>query len=43
VSEPASLSYEDEDGTVVRNADSVAPGSDLEVRLAKGTLLVTAG
>ena len=33
---------QDEDGAVVRDANAVAPGSDLEVRLAKGTLLVTA-
>ncbi len=33
---------QDEDGAVVRDADAVAPGTDLQVRLAKGTLLVTA-
>ena len=33
---------QDEDGAVVRDAHAVAPGSDLEVRLAKGVLLVTA-
>ncbi len=33
---------QDEDGAVVRDADAVEPGSDLQVRLAKGTLLVTA-
>jgi exodeoxyribonuclease VII large subunit len=33
---------QDEDGAVVRDANSVEPGADLEVRLAKGTLLVTA-
>ena len=33
---------QDEDGAVVRVADAVEPGSDLQVRLAKGVLLVTA-
>ena len=33
---------QDEDGAVVRDADTVDPGTDLQVRLAKGTLLVTA-
>ena len=33
---------QDEDGAVVRDADAVPPGADLQVRLAKGTLLVTA-
>ena len=33
---------QDEDGAVVRDADAVPPGSDLQVRLASGTLLVTA-
>jgi exodeoxyribonuclease VII large subunit len=33
---------QDEDGVVVRDADTVAPGADLQVRLAAGTLLVTA-
>ncbi len=32
---------QDEDGRVVRDADAVPPGSDLQVRLASGTLLVT--
>jgi exodeoxyribonuclease VII large subunit len=33
---------QDEDGANVRDADTVEPGTDLQVRLAKGTLLVTA-
>jgi exodeoxyribonuclease VII large subunit len=33
---------QDEDGTVVRDADAVDPGTDLQVRLARGVLLVTA-
>lgn len=33
---------QDEDGAVVRDADAVDPGADLQVRLARGTLLVTA-
>ena len=33
---------QDEDGVVVRDADAVPPGTDLQVRLASGTLLVTA-
>jgi exodeoxyribonuclease VII large subunit len=33
---------QDEDGAVVRDADAVPPGADLQVRLARGTLLVTA-
>ncbi len=33
---------QDEDGAVVRKADAVPPGADLSVRLAVGTLLVTA-
>jgi len=33
---------QDEDGVVVRDADAVPPGADLQVRLASGTLLVTA-
>ena len=33
---------QDEDGHVVRDADAVEPGADLQVRLAAGTLLVTA-
>jgi exodeoxyribonuclease VII large subunit len=33
---------QDEDGAVVRDANTVEPGADLEVRLARGTLLVTA-
>ncbi len=33
---------QDEDGAVVREADAVASGADLSVRLAVGTLLVTA-
>ena len=33
---------QDEDGAVVRDADAVPPGADLQVRLAHGTLLVTA-
>ena len=33
---------QDEDGAVVRDADAVEPGTDLQVRLARGTLLVTA-
>ena len=33
---------QDEDGAVVRDADTVDPGTDLQVRLARGTLLVTA-
>ena len=33
---------QDEDGTVVRDADAVEPGADLQVRLAAGTLLVSA-
>ena len=33
---------QDEDGAVVRDADDVEPGTDLQVRLARGTLLVTA-
>ena len=33
---------QDEDGAVVRNADAVPPGADLQVRLASGVLLVTA-
>ena len=33
---------QDDDGAVVRDADAVEPGSDLQVRLARGTLLVTA-
>lgn len=33
---------QDEDGAVVRDADAVPPGADLSVRLAVGTLLVTA-
>jgi exodeoxyribonuclease VII large subunit len=33
---------QDEDGAVVRDADAVEPGADLQVRLASGTLLVTA-
>ena len=33
---------QDEDGLVVRDADAVPPGADLQVRLAVGTLLVTA-
>jgi len=33
---------QDEDGRVVRDADAVPPGADLAVRLAAGTLLVTA-
>jgi exodeoxyribonuclease VII large subunit len=33
---------QDEDGTVVRDAEAVPPGADLQVRLASGTLLVTA-
>jgi exodeoxyribonuclease VII large subunit len=33
---------QDEDGAVVRDAQRVAPGADLQVRLARGTLLVTA-
>jgi len=32
---------QDEDGVVVRDADAVEPGADLQVRLARGTLLVT--
>ena len=32
---------QDEDGGVVRDADAVEPGSDLQLRLARGTLLVT--
>jgi exodeoxyribonuclease VII large subunit len=32
---------QDEDGAVVRDADAVPPGTDLQVRLAVGTLLVT--
>ena len=32
---------QDEDGAVVRDADAVEPGADLQVRLARGTLLVT--
>jgi exodeoxyribonuclease VII large subunit len=33
---------QDEDGAVVRDADAVAPGTDLQVRLATGVLFVTA-
>jgi exodeoxyribonuclease VII large subunit len=33
---------QDEDGAVVRDADAVPPGSDLQVRLAAGLLFVTA-
>ena len=33
---------QDEDGAVVRDADAVEPGTDLQVRLASGVLLVTA-
>ena len=33
---------QDEDGAVVRDADAVPPGADLQVRMAVGTLLVTA-
>ena len=33
---------QDEDGAVVRDSDAVPPGADLQVRLAVGTLLVTA-
>jgi exodeoxyribonuclease VII large subunit len=33
---------QDEDGAVVRDAEHVPPGADLQVRLAQGTLLVTA-
>ena len=33
---------QDEEGAVVRDADSVPGGADLQVRLARGTLLVTA-
>ena len=33
---------QDEDGAVVRDADAVAPGTDLQVRLAAGLLFVTA-
>jgi len=33
---------QDDDGAVVRDADAVPPGADLSVRLAVGTLLVTA-
>ena len=33
---------QDEEGAVVRHADAVPPGADLQVRLASGTLLVTA-
>jgi exodeoxyribonuclease VII large subunit len=33
---------QDEDGAVVRDPQRVAPGADLQVRLARGTLLVTA-
>ena len=33
---------QDEEGAVVRDADAVEPGADLQVRLASGTLLVTA-
>ena len=33
---------QDEDGAVVRDADAVAPGTDLQVRLAAGVLFVTA-
>jgi exodeoxyribonuclease VII large subunit len=33
---------QDEDGTVVRDADAVEPGTDLQVRLAAGVLFVTA-
>ena len=33
---------QDEDGAVVRDADAVDPGTDLQVRLARGVLLVTA-
>ena len=33
---------QDEDGLVVRDADAVPPGADLAVRLARGTLAVTA-
>ena len=33
---------QDEDGAVVRDADAVEPGTDLQVRLAAGILLVTA-
>jgi exodeoxyribonuclease VII large subunit len=33
---------QDEDGAVVRDADAVPPGTDLQVRLAEGVLFVTA-
>ena len=33
---------QDEDGLVVRDAEAVDPGTDLQVRLARGVLLVTA-
>ncbi len=33
---------QDEDGAVVRDADAVEPGTDLQVRLAAGVLFVTA-
>jgi exodeoxyribonuclease VII large subunit len=33
---------QDEDGAVVRDADAVSPGTDLQVRLAAGVLFVTA-
>ena len=33
---------QDEDGAVVRDADAVPSGSDLQVRLAAGVLFVTA-
>jgi exodeoxyribonuclease VII large subunit len=33
---------QDEDGAVVRDADAVQPGTDLQVRLAAGVLFVTA-
>ncbi|MEX2291284.1 MAG: exodeoxyribonuclease VII large subunit [Mycobacteriales bacterium] len=33
---------QDEDGAVVRDADAVPPATDLQVRLAKGVLFVTA-
>ncbi len=33
---------QDEHGAVVRDADAVEPGTDLELRLARGSLLVTA-
>jgi exodeoxyribonuclease VII large subunit len=33
---------QDEEGAVIRDADAVAPGTDLQVRLAAGVLFVTA-